>query len=1173
MLCVYLLGRFRILYNGAPYAFRVRPKTLPLWAYLLVHRDERLLRETVAFTLWPDVEERESMANLRRHLHHLQRALPEPPGEQAWLLIDRKTLRWNPEAPYWLDLAAFEQASRDAATLKDAVELYTGDLLEGIYDDWLYFERERLREIYLGALDQLLRHARARQEYPQALIYARELLNRDPLREDALRQIMSIEYERGNRAGALAEYERCTQRLRAELDVAPMPETSALYARIVRGQPLHQVAPPGKPALARRDDVLVLSLPFVGREDVLRQLHTRWLDAAHGHGTVVFIGGEAGVGKTRLLAEFAAQILQDDGRVFQSSMRDREYRPYQALVTALEARQPLLAALDVPSLWLSALLPVLPDLKERRSDLVPLPPLAPDQERERFFEAIFRTLAMLASPRPLLLILDNVHRAGDATLALLESLARRLAHHGILVLISYCEEETPRQHPLYSLRARLEQERLSHHYKLSRLSPLAISTLVRQLAGPGEDVERLADALFTYSEGNPLFLRELANDWLESGLITQEAGRWMVGDLTPSALPGGVSAVITRRLARLPTAARALAELGATIGRTFDVELIREISGWDEGAILDALDVLLDHRLVCEGVGGRSDYLFTHSLIQTTLYASLPPQVRRRRHRRIAQVIEEIDPQRRTTLASTLASHYERGGLKAQAAEAYLLAAQHAYSLHAAEEALGLADRGLGLAERPQHRFDLLALREDVVHCRGAREQQRADLDAMWEIATREHDPILRCRVLSREIRLQDVLGARQRQAALVADLKTLAAELQDSHWQAEAALAGARYALNTGSFEAAQAQLSEAARCCREKDDRAGLAQVCVLQAELATQQGHFEKVLPLVEQARALAKPEGNYQIIFSTLWVAAQAAFMQQALKTSTELAQEALELCRQAGYRQGEANIRRLLGAIYGRLMQVERALEHYREAEMLFEVLGQPQGRAAILLNRGILMVRVGRFQEGMTAFRQAEGLFDALQDLRGRVLCALALSAAALFAGDLHAAQDAASAALSLASEMGSVPLQATALANLGEAERGLGDLEASVAHLEQAVTLRRSAEDQPSDLGHDLGQLALAYLHRGDLEAARETGDALATLLAEHPDAVIHPQHLYWTVARVYHALDVPGRAHDLLARSYEHLEKEAGSIGDPALREEFWHHPLNCEIVAAHDQGRWPT
>jgi DNA-binding SARP family transcriptional activator len=180
-------------------------------------------RQRLAFLLWPDSTEAQARTNLRHVLHNLRRALPDA---DRFIEVTPRTLRWRPDAPFLLDVAAFE-AALDCAdrepigALREAVDAYGGDLLEGSYDDWLLAEHERLRQRHLDALDRLSSLLAEHGEHAEAIRYAERLLRHDPLREDAYRLLMRLHDARGDRARAVRSYHACTAALERELGVEP----------------------------------------------------------------------------------------------------------------------------------------------------------------------------------------------------------------------------------------------------------------------------------------------------------------------------------------------------------------------------------------------------------------------------------------------------------------------------------------------------------------------------------------------------------------------------------------------------------------------------------------------------------------------------------------------------------------------------------------------------------------------------------------------------------------------------------------------------------------------------------------------------------------------------------------------------------------------------------------
>ncbi len=192
LLRIQLFDHLQASVDDRPLPLKFPPRTVPLWAYLLLQHGQAVKRLTLAIMLWPDAPEAEARANLRRHLHQLQRSLPAAPPDRPWLLSDADEVSWNIDAACWLDVWEFERLSSNPQTLDQAVALYRGDLLRDLYDDWIIFERERLRSLYFDDLYQLISQQRARGDSRQAITYAVQLLAYDPLREDALRQLIAL---------------------------------------------------------------------------------------------------------------------------------------------------------------------------------------------------------------------------------------------------------------------------------------------------------------------------------------------------------------------------------------------------------------------------------------------------------------------------------------------------------------------------------------------------------------------------------------------------------------------------------------------------------------------------------------------------------------------------------------------------------------------------------------------------------------------------------------------------------------------------------------------------------------------------------------------------------------------------------------------------------------------
>ena len=1189
MLRIHLFGQLRVLDDDTPIRLVAPPKTVPLFAYLLLHREVPVPRDSVAYALWPDEPEAEARTKVRRHLYHLQRTLPPAAPERPWIISDGDTIRWNAAAEYWLDVAEFERLSRAAESRNEAVALYGGDLLEHVYDDWLFGERERLRALYLATLVELVRQHRADRDFPRAIGYAQQVVQCDTLREDAMRTLIALRYESGDRSGALREYEQFARLLRDELGVEPMPETAALYEAIVRNARIAGAGPGFEQPRPQGKAVVPAALPFVGREAELAQLREAWSRVTHRRGGLALLGGEAGIGKTRLSEELALLVEQQGGRVLRGAATYPEPGPYQPIVEAFRDGLPLLTALDIDPAWLAAIGPLLPELRQRRPGLPSLPLLNPDRERARLFEALGRCVEGLAQPRPILLLLEDLHWAGAATIAFVESLAARASAQPILLLVTYREEETPRVHPLRDFVRKLRAERWALHLALGRLPLQALETLVERLPGTGVATGGLAGHLHRESEGLPLFVSELLAEQLAGPTATPGRPELPAAHVEQQPAPhdaarsGGVRSAIAGRLKRLSAHAFALAEVAAVVGVAFNVDLVREVGGWSEAELLDGLDELLDRQLVREaGSRQRYDYTFAHHLVQETISAGIAAPALQRRHRRTARAMEQLYPGVLDELAGELARHFDRGHEPRRAAGYYLRAACRARDVHADQEALVAASRGLELATDLHARFDLLAVREELEHRQGHRDAQASDLQQLQVLAESLGDDEAICETLRRRIRLERLRGEREAEAAAVAALKARAAASGNSRWQVEALQAEGTYFVLLGQYDAARNKLEMALVLRRSLLDIGGQVECCCQLAEVAMHQGRWADMQALLDQAAAvpaasISLPDRpgaqvNQTLLVQTLRMSSAAVFMQHDFAGAYALGQRMLELCRAIGDREGEADALQRVATAEARLFRIDEARRHYREAGTIFSALGKRQGEAAVLLNGAILAARLGEYIESMQAFHTAEALFEALHDPRGQAAGALNISFTALQQGDYAQSKSAALRALELARSLQNPVYESQALGNLGAAERELGELQAAIGHMEAGIAMLRQL-GQPANYAGDLVDLTIAYLRAGKLPDARRASEEMLALLDNSSaDAMSQPQSMLWAAARTYRALGDSARAQALLEQAHAALQTKVAEIPDARSQSTFLALIFNRELLAAYQNGAWP-
>ena len=725
---VSLLGQPRVTAGDDGAEYPLPRKTLNVLAYLILHAKRPINRDTVAFALFPDEDEETARAHLRRNLSYLLSSLPPAEPGAPFVIANFENLAWNTNARVEIDIAAFDRAIVEGRD-DDAIAAYAGDLLPTLYDEWTVSERERLSSLFHEALTRTICRERSLRHYARAADFARRLLEDDPWREDIVRQLMAIRYESGDRAGALAVYERFCASLRAEMNAEPMAETEAIRVTILRGARLAS-----SPARHRTEQSAnAMTLPFVGRADVMATALERWHVAADGHPSVLFVSGRSGMGKSRVVAELARAIEREGGIVVRGeTTAGGEHRPYEPLIDALKNATPLrtrITASRKKDVW-QAVLDELLDEQTRSTSV--------DERaaRVRLFESVRRGFNALATARPVAIVLEDLHWAGIGTIDLLEYVATRLEQYQILLVVTFRSDDLHIAHPLRALHRHLRGRGIAREIALEPLTPedslAALYGASPDMLDPGAAVRAIERA-----EGVPLLLSE--------GLRDITAGR--------EALEGGIEELFGSRLTRLSPAGGSALIYGAVIGARFNLATLGTAMGWNDAELVDALGESIDLGLIRASTAPPGiAFSFTHHLAREIALERLPKRERELAHALVARALAAA-PQHGGVSAAEIARHFRAAGNRRKAAAYYLEAARHALDVFANAEAIETATEGLGLARSLADRsselaYDLLGIREHAYARIGALAEQRADALTLYEYAAT--DPERACVALER---------------------------------------------------------------------------------------------------------------------------------------------------------------------------------------------------------------------------------------------------------------------------------------------------------------------------------------------------------------------------------------------------------------------------------------
>ncbi len=898
MIEVRLLGPPRVERDGVLVAFDTR-KAVALLAHLAV-TDRPRPRDALANMLWRDNDPERARGALRRTLSTLRIAVGAERVEAT-----RDHVRLIKDAGMAVDIDRF-RALRAQGELEPAADLFRGDFLEGFairdapdFEDWTRGEADGLRRELIATLADLAGDREASGDLTGALDSVHRWLSLDPLHEPAHRALIRLYAATGDRAAALVQYRECVRTLSRELGVPPLRETTELYEAINRGS----YAPPTPAARSAPARPEPRPSPFVGRAGDLRALRTVY-DGISGDGRLALIEGEAGIGKTRLAEELLSGLRAEGAQVLVGRAYEEEAGlAYAPLIDALRGRSrqddDWLDRTADRALGEAARL--VPELAEGRPAASWAPVDGPGAET-RFLAGVWDTLCAAGAGRsPGALLIDDAQWADDATLALLSYGLRRLTGRSLLVVLTW---RTPHDHPLRRAAAAVARAGSGTVLGLDRLDEAAVGELV-QATRPGGGDRGVSRRLWETTEGVPLLLVEYLRTLGEAD----------------GPLPTGARDLLRARVDPVSEMGRQVLSAAAVLGRSFDVDTVRAVSGRTDEETVTALEEVVRRGVVREGA---LDYDFGHELLRALVYDETSLARRRLLHARAAEVLGGP--------AAAVARHLQLAGRDAEAAQVFRRAGEEAREVFANAEALGHLRAALALGNPDRAGLhtaigDLQMVMGDYPGAQLTLETAAAGA-AAGELAAVEH----------RLGRLQHrrgeyVLAEAHLRAALssapATDLAARAGITADLSLTAHA----------RGDADRASSLGREAAALAEQSGDLRARCQAHNLLGMLATAAGDIEPALEDLRRSRELADQTGDHDLRVAVLNNLALAHRARGELASAIELTAVALDLCTTRGDRHREAALHNNLADLLHATGRPDEAMVHLKAAVEIFAEVG------------------------------------------------------------------------------------------------------------------------------------------------------------------------------------------------------------------------------------------
>jgi len=755
---------------------------------------------------------------------------------------------------------------------------------------------------------------------------------------------------------------------------------------------------------------------LVGREAEVGRLKNLLDDALAGRGHIVFISGEAGIGKTRLVDELVSYAREMGVLTVQGKCLYREGTdPYLPFTDALREASAKLAAPESDGeampLTFSTGMGAAKDLGpmgvaalaegsgERGAPDTTVLDLAGElrridigRERDRMYETVSSMMLEIARRRPLLLFFDDLHWADNATLQLLGYVVRSIRGARVLLVAAYRPEEVSpyrgQPHPLTEAMVRINREGISATISLRRLDPRETRHLLSIILNRSDFPEGFVEKVFRQTEGNPYFLEEVVKSLVDRGIINPRDSLWhQKVDMTSLAIPSSVRAAITQRIGRLgPAAARTL-QNSSVLGQEFDFWVLAAISDLSEDDLVEALERLIHAGLLLEDTAGEQErYRFSYTMIREVAYENLSRTKRRLLHRKAAEAVERLHRDRRDEVIFSLAYHFSMAGDLPKSAEYFAIAGRKALQSFAPDEAARYFRKSLEALEKleasPRNlklEVEVLVSLGNVLYTTGEWDEA---LDCFSEVITLgEETGDEGLRALS-HLRLGEIQEKRSEWAQAAESLGRaleLYDRLKDVSGQANVHRARMTMFWRQGEYEKALEEGTKGLLLLDKTGDKYITGMTLITLGAVYYDTGDFGKSRQYYEEGLALAREIGDPLETARALGSLGNLEMRDGRLDAALGLFERSISAAKSSGNARQVGYALASAGECLARMGDLEKAMEYLDRSITIFEKLDERVMIGSIMMLRGIIYRNNEEWEMARKCFTESTRIVEELE--------------------------------------------------------------------------------------------------------------------------------------------------------------------------------------------------
>lgn len=782
--------------------------------------------------------------------------------------------------------------------------------------------------------------------------------------------------------------------------------------------------------------------------------------AVRSEGGLVFLYGEAGIGKTRLTRELGAYARLRGMKVLYGRcpalFRMDGVPPYilwkEVIKDYLEVCTPE-QLYRVIGFYPSEVSKLVPEIKQRLGAIPQSLPLSPEQERDRLFEAVSQFVINISKEAPLLVVLDDLQWTDPSSLLLLHYLARGVYREPLLLLGAYRDTDIDEMHPLSPVLAELNRERLLQSAQLKRMSFNDVLEMIKQTLEQDDVPREFCELVYEKTRGNPFFVEEVLKSLMEEEVIYREENKWKIREVSRIEFPKTVKSVIKKRISRLDDECQNVLTMASFVGNDFTFEALCVVTGIEENKLLELIEKMLKTGLVKERViRGEDMYCFADIIVRDVVHEEVSHLRHKKLHSVVGSALEKVYAKKIDEHLGELAYHFLEGGDKEKALDYFSKAGEKAQKVYAHNEAFSYL----------KHALELLEEKEDNI------EQRAHILERLGDLKTWTGESDASMEYLNRSLTLWNQLRDKK-------NIAKLHAKMAFGFW------------LVLGNRDKASEHHHMALEILEKEPESVELASLYEDISHVFWRTGKSAEALSWTQKAFELAERLGDSEVLtrcYSNLGVLSMKS---GEFEQASKYYEQGLKMALESNFVGHAITLYNNLCNLYFVTGEFQKLFETAQKGSELAKKVGSPYGLQWLGAMLGASYGYMGELQKSISIFEDVLALAKRTKHTVQISGAMSALGICYLYLGEWDKSLQYLMEALDITKKIGEYQFSGQATYFLGELFMEMEDYVEAEKYFNENNSIYEKAGDKDTQLTDSFTALSRLYLKTGEIEKAKE--------------------------------------------------------------------------------------